>query len=177
MRDRFRLEEIDHIDVETYWLAYSENGSEPAKWDPQTRETADHSIPYLVAAALIDGKVDPDTYTAERISDPRLRPLMNRIRVVELPEFTQRFPRQFMCRISVALETGERITDELAYPRGHASQPFTDAEIELKFETLLNGRADAEIALCQRVRKMLWQLEAIEDVSTLIEPLGELNSV
>jgi len=176
MRDRFDIDDVDRIHVETYWLAYSENGSEPAKWDPQTRETADHSLPYLLATALVDGEVGLQTFTSERILDPKLRPLMNRIHIAERAEFTQRFPEEFMCRISVGLRTGGRITEEIAYPRGHVRNPLTDGEIDQKFR-LVRERGEADAGLCRQVRGALWTLETASNVSAVLEPLGELHTV
>jgi len=50
-----RPEEIDAITVHTYWFTWSEIGSEPEKWHPTNRESADHSLPFILAAVLIDG--------------------------------------------------------------------------------------------------------------------------
>jgi len=77
LRSEVPHEAVERIDVDTYWLCWSEIGHEPAKWDPQNRETADHSLPYLLAVGMIDGRVALSSFTAERIADPALRPLMN----------------------------------------------------------------------------------------------------
>ena len=58
-------------------------GDATEKWNPQTRETADHSLPYLAAVALVDGRVTLDSFNEERVLDPALRPMMQKIRVVE----------------------------------------------------------------------------------------------
>ncbi|RPI42107.1 MAG: MmgE/PrpD family protein, partial [Betaproteobacteria bacterium] len=63
LRQRVRIEDIAALDVQTYHIAYSEIGSEPEKWDPQTRETADHSLPYLLALALMDGAIRVDSFS------------------------------------------------------------------------------------------------------------------
>src|SRR5690606_39214881 len=81
LRANVATADIESVHVETYHLAWSEIGSEREKWDPQTRETADHSLPYMLAAALQDGSISLATFEETRIRDPQLRPLMNRIRV------------------------------------------------------------------------------------------------
>ncbi|HKC98174.1 MAG TPA: MmgE/PrpD family protein, partial [Methylomirabilota bacterium] len=81
LRTKVRAEEIEALEVQIYAMAHSEIGSEPAKWDPQTRETADHSLPYMLAVALVDGRITPASFEPKRYLDPALRPLMNRIRV------------------------------------------------------------------------------------------------
>src|SRR5262249_30517121 len=101
LRARVAVDEIESIDVRIYAMAHSEIGSEPAKWDPRTRETADHSLPYMLAVALQDGRVTPASFEPSRYLDAGLRPLMSRIRVVESPEFTRRFPRELVSEIEV----------------------------------------------------------------------------
>lgn len=170
------IEEIEGIDVETYWLTHSEIGSEPAKWNPQTRETADHSLPYVLAAALVDGEVSEDSFTIERIRDPRLRPLMQRIHVAERAEFTQRFPADLMSRISLRLRTGEHLEDTIAHPHGHVRDPMTDSEMDQKFDRLVDGRGEADASLCRRVRQALWSIDTVTDVAATLDPLGELRA-
>src|SRR5437773_7398200 len=92
LRSKVRADEIETLDVQIYAMAHSEIGSEPAKWDPRTRETADHSLPYMLAVALVDGRITPASFEPKRYLDPSLRPLMNRIRVAENPDLTRRFP-------------------------------------------------------------------------------------
>src|SRR5262249_56900764 len=99
---------IEAIEVKMYAMAHSEIGSEPAKWDPQTRETADHSLPYMLAVALVDGRITPASFEPKRFLDPSLRPLMNPIRVVENAELTRRFPAELPSQIDVKTRSGRR---------------------------------------------------------------------
>lgn len=85
VREFAKPDEIESIRVETYWQAYHEIAMHPSKWDPTNRETADHSMPYLMAVALVDGTITPASFTDERISDPALRPLMQKISVATGP--------------------------------------------------------------------------------------------
>jgi 2-methylcitrate dehydratase len=149
---------------------------EPAKWDPQTRETADHSIPYLLAVALVDGKVDHDTFRGERIRDPKLRPLMNKIHVSENKEFSRRFPAELMVRIAITAKSGTTVTDELAHPRGHARNPVSDGELDAKFDALVETRGPKDAGNARAVRKALWAFDTVTDVSAALEPLGELRA-
>ena len=91
---KVRVERSRRLDVQIYAMAHSEIGSEPAKWDPQTRETADRSLPYMLAVALVDGRITPASFEPKRYLDPSLRPIMNRIRVAENPELTRPLPRR-----------------------------------------------------------------------------------
>ncbi len=177
LRDKVPLDDIERIDVETYWLAYSEIGMEPAKWDPQTRETADHSIPYLLAVALVDGAIDLRSYSPERVRDPKLRPIMNKIKVCENKEFSQRFPAELMVRITITARSGKTIVDELAHPRGHTRNPVTDAELDVKFDALVETRGPEDADVCRTVRKTLWAFDAVKDVATVLEPLAGLRAL
>jgi 2-methylcitrate dehydratase len=162
-----RPDDIEAVHVQTYHLAWSEIGSEPEKWDPQTRETADHSLPYMLAAALRDGTISVNTFEEGRIRDPALRPLMRRILVSENAEYTRDFPRFMRNRIEITTRDGRTHADEGRYPRGHVENPMSDAELEAKFRALCNGRLGA--AQCDRTLDTIWHLDAAADLDRLFE--------
>ncbi len=167
LRNRVRAEEIETLDVQIYAMAHSEIGSEPAKWDPQTRETADHSLPYMLAVALVDGRITPASFEPKRYLDPSLRPLMNRIRVAENPELTRRFPGELPSQIDVLTRSGQRYTERADYPKGHAENPMTDADVEAKFRDLSEGvlgRVQAVGAL-----ETLWRLDEVQRIGAVVD--------
>ena len=167
LRNKVRAEEIEALEVQIYAMAHSEIGSEPAKWDPQTRETADHSLPYMLAVALVDGRITPASFEPKRYLDPALRPLMNRIRVTESPELTRRFPRELPSQIDVTTRSGRRYTERAEYPKGHAENPMTDADVERKFRNLSEdvlGRARAAGAL-----ETLWRLDEVTRMGAVVD--------
>jgi 2-methylcitrate dehydratase len=167
LRRNVSVEEIEAIDVQIYAMAYSEIGSEPAKWDPRTRETADHSLPYMLAVALQDGRITPASFEPQRYLDPGLRPLMNRIRVAENPEFTRRFPQELVSEIAVITRAGRRLTERAEYPKGHARNPMTDADVDTKFRDLsagVLGPAQVDAAL-----HALWRLEAMDRIGAVVD--------
>ena len=139
LREKVQPEDIEAIDIQTYYTAWSEIGSEPEKWDPRTRETADHSLPYLIAIGLVDGFVTPESFSDARINDPAVRELMQRIRISENEAFTREYPGKLMTRIDVLTHSGERHTGTASYPKGHARNPMSDADIEAKFAALTRG--------------------------------------
>ena len=120
---RAPLDSIQSVDVDTYWMAYSEIGSEPAKWTPETRETADHSLPFLLGSALLEGHLSLDSFSDARLHDPTLRQLMQRIRVTHDPSLTARFPNELPSRLSITTADGDFFTLETTYPRGHVRNP------------------------------------------------------
>jgi len=166
LRERVKAEEIEAINIQTYWLAYSEIGSEPEKWDPKTRETADHSLPYLLAVALCDGRITPAIFEPSRFLDADLRPLMNRIRITEIPEFTRQYPNSFLSEFEVVTRSGQRIVERTDYPKGHIRNPMTDADVEAKFRDYASdilGPARTEGAL-----GTLWRLEDAEQIGPVL---------
>jgi 2-methylcitrate dehydratase len=174
LRNKVRVEEIDAIDVQTYYTAWSEIGSEPEKWDPQTRETADHSLPYLLAAALTDGCIKADSFAEAHIRDPALRQLMQRIKIAENPEFTREFPSKLITRIEVMTRGGQRLVETASYPKGHAKNPMSDADVESKFADLskdLLAPARREALL-----RALWDIDQSDDVGKIVELTRVENS-
>jgi 2-methylcitrate dehydratase len=167
LRKKIAPEDIDSVHVETYHLAWSEIGSEREKWDPKTRETADHSLPYMLACALSDGAVSVAMFEDARIGDPGLRPLMNRIKVSENPAFTRAFPRAMMNRIEIVTRNGERHAAEGQYPKGHLENPMTDVEVEQKYHALCRealGRSRSDALL-----DALWTLERAPEIGPVLE--------
>jgi 2-methylcitrate dehydratase len=157
LRGKVPIEEIEAIEVQIYAMAHSEIGSEPAKWDPRTRETADHSLPYMLAIALRDGRITPASFEPQRYLDPGLRPLMNRIRVAESPEFTRCFPLELRSQIDVITRSGQRFTERAEYPKGHARNPMTDADVESKFRDLaVDALGPERVSAALRA---LWRLD------------------
>src|SRR5690606_15291526 len=121
--------EIEAINVYSFDAAVDIIGGEPEKWRPTTRETADHSLPYCIAVALVDGQVDLEQFSEERIADPNIHALMDRIHILRDAELTARYPEGIPNRLEVDLRDGSRLVKEVTFPRGHAHNPMTDAEV------------------------------------------------
>lgn len=167
LREKVPADEVESIHVETYHFTYTEIGSEPEKWRPTTRETADHSLPYMLAVALMDGDISVASFSEERIRDPRLPPLMDRITISENPEFTRKAPESMECRLEVKTRRGERLVEEGSYPKGHAKNPMSEAEVEAKFRKLCANRVSDRRA--DAILQAVWDLDQSKDVSELIE--------
>ena len=169
LRKKVAVADIEAINVQTYFTAWSEIGSEPAKWAPKTRETADHSLPYLLALGFTDGRITVDSFSQQRINDPALRALMNRIKIVENKEFTRQFPHKLMTEIEVITRDGKRMVESAQYSKGHAKNPMTDADVEAKFGLLCEGLMDNT----QRdaLLKALWTVDQAADLRELLDLL------
>jgi 2-methylcitrate dehydratase len=166
---RSPVERIRSIDIETYWMAYSEIGSEPAKWSPETRETADHSLPFLLGSALLDGRLALDAFRDARLRDPELRQLMQRIRIAHDPSLTERFPEELPSRLRVTTIDGDVCTLETTYPKGHLRNPASVADLEAKFATVAEGvlASDRQAAIREAIASVDRFPDAAELVSTL----------
>lgn len=166
--DLARVDEVEKVSVEVYERAKTGMGTGEHHWNPDSRETADHSIPYVVAAALIDKRITPSSFDDERLWSPELRALLPKIEVVTNDEFTdayERVPVRHCTRVTVTLRSGERLTGEAGGDKGDLSQPKSDAEIESKFRALTErvlGAKKVDAAL-----STLWRLEDAGDVSAI----------
>lgn len=123
--------DITNIHVETYDTAITVTAT-PEKFDPDTRETADHSLPYCLARTLTDGTMGLEQYTMEKITDPSLRDLMNRITIEENPAFTDEYGDAFPVRIELEL-ANSTIEDTQTHPKGHYKNPASPTDIKTKF--------------------------------------------
>ncbi len=163
-----RIAEVERVTVETYGTAKAGMGTGEHHWHPDSRETADHSIPYVVAAALMDGTVTPRQFDAAHLRDPGLRALLAKIEVVANDEFTrayEKLPVEHHTRVNVLTRGGERLSGEAGGDRGDLAQPKTDAQIGEKFL----GTAEPFLG-APRARAMLerlWKLDALADVSAI----------
>ena len=140
--------------------------SDSSKYDPRTRETADHSLPYVIAAALVDRQVTPAQFTMDRIMDPKIREQLKKVEVVADLEIEKVFP--VLQRVIVHIDTkdGRSFNKQLDYPKGDPRNPLTDQEIEDKFAALSDAiLSPAAQAL---VREAVWSLERVGSVSELM---------
>ncbi|MCC6531195.1 MAG: MmgE/PrpD family protein [Burkholderiales bacterium] len=165
-----RAEDIAAITVYTYWFAWHEIGSEPEKWHPTTRESADHSLPFILAAVLIDGAFSDAVFSAARLRDRAVHALADKVAVKEDPELTRRFQVCVPCRLEVRLRNGETRTAEIEYPRGHYQNPMTDAEVESKFTTLARRFLPEE--RIAPALKVLWSIEQERDAGIVLDVLA-----
>jgi 2-methylcitrate dehydratase len=131
-------ERIRSIEIATFRVAVEIIGKDPEKWRPKTRETADHSLPYCTAVALVDGRITADQFSPERLADPALLDLVARTTVVEDPHLTAGYPAGTPNRVTVTLVDGRRLVSEVAFPPGHDKNPLTDDQLAEKFHGLVD---------------------------------------
>jgi 2-methylcitrate dehydratase len=163
------IHRIRAIQVDTFEASYNIIGKYPQAWAPQTRETADHSLPYCTAAALYDGDVTLETFDQRRFTDPELMRFTQQVRVVHDPALDARYPRGIPNRITLTLDDGTTLVQEVEFPRGHAENPMTDQEVEAKFRRLVDPLYGPEKA--QAILARCWDLENLRSVTDLLRLL------
>ncbi|MEM2237950.1 MAG: MmgE/PrpD family protein [Candidatus Caldarchaeum sp.] len=158
---------ISKVRVATFEASYTILAKDREKWRPRTRETADHSLPYIVAVTLLDGGVWLDSFSADRVKKDDVASFIDRIEVVEDTSLTARYPEELPNKITAWLKDGRQVSEEVAIPRGHYKNPMTNQEVEAKFNRLASGLLSEEQR--KEVVNIVWDLEKLGSVSELVE--------
>jgi 2-methylcitrate dehydratase len=171
-------EEIARIEIEIFDVAHKiiGGGEEGDKTIVRTKEQADHSLPYMVAVALLDGQVMPEQYRPERIMRRDVQELLRRVIVRPSDELSRRFPAEMPCTLTVHLrEEGSRATrpggaagvhserilvKQKADYEGFRGRPMTWPTVVLKFEGL--GQAAVDDALLREIEAAVENLDGIQ---------------
>lgn len=156
---------VTAIEIETYRVAVEEMGSDATRWAPRSRETADHSLPFVTASALIDGDVTPGSFTAERLADERIARLMKSTTVREEPAFSALHPQRAPTRVRLRYADGKEVVKELQNATGHARSPLSDAQVEAKYRGLCAGYGPQ--VQREAVLAALWAFDTVPDVQTV----------
>lgn len=136
------LDTVAAIHIETSEFNKRVLADTPEKWRPQTRETADHSLPYNVARALLDHDIGLESYTPEKIADPAAIALMDKTIVDEDDDLTRLFPRHLANRVTIRLTSGETLVSEKITGPGSVEMPMTDSDFERKFRRMAASHID-----------------------------------
>ncbi|HWF62267.1 MAG TPA: MmgE/PrpD family protein [Nitrospira sp.] len=164
---------VDHVvDVEigSYAVAIEIIGRDPEKWQPATRETADHSFPYCVATALLYGHVTLQSFGRKRLHDPAVRSLMKKIRVVQQSDFMGRYPKTMPTRITIKTEAQKTYMSQVDVPVGHPGNPMSDRDLEAKFRRLVGARLNRP--RIDKLIEFVWSLDRVKDIGTLMPLLN-----
>ena len=173
LRSKVKPSDVKAIDVFTSKFTWFEIGSEPEKWDPKTRETADHSLPYIFARAVVDGPIRVSSFSDEAVRDASLRSFMAKIKVIPDESIEALLPEKTLIRVIATTLDGTRHAVEVVNPLGHPDNPMQDKHIEEKFITLVEpvlGRGR-----CRTVLARWWRVRDAEDIGQLIQML-DLNA-
>ncbi len=153
-------EEIEMVTVTTIARA-TDILFDPEKYRPKTRETADHSLPYCIAAAIVDRKITTDQFSDERIQDPAIQAVLPKIKGEASEEFEKMFPAKQPSKVTVVTTDGRSLSSSVDYPKGDPREPMTDEELRHKFTAL--AAPFAGTGAQQKMRDGIWDLESFGD--------------
>jgi 2-methylcitrate dehydratase len=163
--------QIERIEIASFDAAVDIIGKDPEKYRPRSRETADHSMPYCVAVALLAGDVTAEQFGEAWLNDRRVADLLGRTTMRRDPGLNAGYPEGIPNRLRISQTDGRVLEREVRYPRGHARNPMSDEEVEQKFSSATTGSP-----LHRRQGEVLDQLWKI-DTAASMAPLFALLAV
>jgi 2-methylcitrate dehydratase len=163
-----RAEDVEGINLQTY--EFATHAAQPESYKPETRESADHSMPYCIAIALMEGELSPDQFRGEKWKDPKVLDLMAKLKVTEDPEMTKVYPSMVPGELEIYTKKGERFKARVDYPKGDPHNPMTDTDVEAKFK-MLASRMMEEDQISQII-DMVKNIEKMNDISGLMKLLA-----
>jgi len=158
--------DVKSMTIESHDASVDIIGSEPEKWRPETRETADHSLPYMTAIALIDGEVTEKQFQPDRFMDPKIWRFLENVKVERNSELSSMYPGAVTNIVHVDLVDGKRLTKRVDYPLGHAKNPLKDSEVEGKFRALVEPKLGSDRT--QKIVDLVWKLDEAKNVDGLM---------
>ena len=167
--------EIRSIELETFDVAYNiiGGGEEGEKFTVHTKEEADHSLPYIVAVAILDDQVLPPQYLPERIQRNDVQSLLRKVKIIPSPELSQRFPAEMPCRINITLQDRRVLTKEKRDYEGFRTRPMLWETAVSKFKQLTQPYISTDLQF--QIQGAVQQLENIRicDLVTLLERVNK----
>ena len=160
-------DEIAEVQIQTVSTAVRLMAGDPEKWVPATRETADHSMPYTVAVALIHGAVEERHFDHEYLHDQKILALAQRVKVEASEEADRRMPEAMLCKLKLVTRSGATHTAVVDYHKGHYKNPMSDAEVEAKFRGLAQNVLKP--AQTDRLLEALWKIEDVADAGEIVQ--------
>ncbi len=129
-------DQIESVTLTTLAQAY-DILFDPHKYRPESRETADHSLPYCIAAALVDHKVTTQSFSDKKLKDPRIWEVIDKIKGEPSQDFEKMFPAKQPSKVVVKTKNGKEFSEYLEYPKGDPREPMTMEDLDNKFEGLV----------------------------------------
>jgi 2-methylcitrate dehydratase len=160
------VDEIAEVRIETLATAINIMAGDRDKWKPETRETADHSMPYTVAVALLHGGVEERHFDDTYRNDPKVRDLTRRVKVEVWEEANRRAPEAMLCRVTLVTRSGETHAAVVDYHRGHWKNPMSESEVEAKFRNL--AKEVLSPSQTDTLLERLWKLDDAADAGEIV---------
>lgn len=164
---------IVRVEIHTTQAGKYTAGSDPQKWAPQNSETADHSLPYIVARAIFAGDIDHDSYSDEALSDPRLRAFLKNVTVSEDPALTELYPKYYPTRVTVTRDDGQAYSAQVNDTPGFPTHPMLRSDHEQKFRKNTKGILSEE--RIEALLDIFWRLDACTDLRELTDAMAVMD--
>ena len=164
------LSQVKSMVIESHDASVDIIGSEPEKWKPQQRETADHSLPYITAVALIDGEVTDKQFAPERFTEKGIVDFLQNVKVERNDELSALYAEAVANIVHITLADGRTLTKRVDYPLGNAKNRLSDSQLEGKFHSLAEPKIGRDGA--DRVMDQAWNLEEAKDAKKLMTSLA-----
>jgi 2-methylcitrate dehydratase len=157
---------VKSMTIESHDASVDIIGSEAEKWKPETRETADHSLPYITAIALIDGEVTEKQFQPERFKNSNVWKFLENVKVKRNAELSALYPEAVANIVHVELDDGRLLTRRVDYPMGNAKNPLKDSQVEEKFKVLIDPMLGSDRA--RKIVDIAWKLDEAKNVDELM---------
>lgn len=160
------VEEIESITIESHDASVDIIGSSPEQWRPPSRETADHSLPYITAAALADGEITDRQFERSRFTDAKLLDLVAKVKVTRNAELSGKYPLEVGNIVSIRTKAGKTLSQRVDVPPGNAKRPLTDDQVRAKFHSMADGVIGKQQA--EKIADWVWKLDEQNDAGELM---------
>lgn len=165
-------ENIERIHLDTFDVAYNiiGGGEEGGKKNIRVKEEADHSLPYMLAAAYLDGDVMPEQYDPDRILADDVQQLLQKVDVTENQAYSDRFPKEMACKITIETKDGKHYSIEKNDYEGFQTRPASRETLMKKYKQLTQK---IDPALADDIAEVIWNLESknVSDLTDLLEKI------
>ncbi len=169
VRDRIKnIRDIEEVNIRTFTTGY-EIIADASKWNPTNRETADHSLPYIVCAAIVDGEITEKQFSERKIFDPTIRSVLKKTKVSPSEECDKDYGPGMPNIVEVKMKGGEKYSSKVVNHRGSSKNPMTDDELEEKFRDLTKKYLSEN--QIRGVLDFVWKLDKQKDISKLFSSI------
>jgi len=139
VNNNLEYSDIEEVKVTAFAQAY-DILFDPTKYRPESRETADHSLPYCLAVTIVDKKITTESYSDKKLNDPRIFEVIDKIKGEPSIEFEKMFPAKQPSKVVITTKNGKKYSEYLEYPKGDPREPMTMEDLENKFNSLASDK-------------------------------------
>ena len=140
------------------------------KVEPRDPYSAKFNIPFCAATALVYGQVGLSAFTNDRLGDPKIQGIMERISLAREAELEKVYPDRWPAIVEVTTRAGQKHAARIDYPKGDPKNPMTQEELVAKFHNLATPSLDE--ALRKRTAEACLHLERCENMATFFDDLA-----